>query len=542
MCDNCLYQRMDLLWTIMYNVIKLAWRALAVFTVCGLIVAPGAQARADNPNPDPRFGAVEAYMYPEAAVELGLGWDRMIIHWHQRQPDSFRQWVTSRDEKIWVDQAEEEGREVVALLMGTPDWATAGLFGRGVPRGLYMPVNHPGNYWARFVRQVVSEHKGQIKHWVIWNEPDIASDHPGAQFDGTVHDYYRLLKVAYLTAKAVDPQAVIHMAALTFWHDVVYGRDPYLRRLLEVASQDNSATLHNYYFDILTLHIYFKTETVYELIALHRQMLAQGGLSQPIWLNETNAPPMDDPESPWLTPLFPVSLDQQASFVVQATALAFGTGAERVAVYKHRDATPPEPGYEPYGLFSYSGLPRPASMAYGEVIKHLSGFTNVRHSATTGYHLVAFENERGTTLVVWARNNAASAINLFSNTWDSVTVYDKYGDPQRSIPDEVGFYTLMLPPAECPESVGCVVGGDPYFVVEDEGSGGDLFVTSATSTVMAGDSWQRMVHRICIDELGWDMSLIEIAKLAEVNRSHNQGVVGDYLWEDEEVEIVCWYK
>ena len=46
----------------------------------------------------------------------------------------------------------------------------------------------------------------------------------GNEFEGTVEDYYRLLKVAYLVMKEHDPQVTVHLAGLTYWHDVEAGR------------------------------------------------------------------------------------------------------------------------------------------------------------------------------------------------------------------------------------------------------------------------------------------------------------------------------
>src|SRR5579871_3605257 len=44
------------------------------------------------------------------------------------------------------------------------------------------------------------------------------------EFAGTVADYYKVVKVAYIAAHAVDPQVVIHLAGLTYFQDVVYSR------------------------------------------------------------------------------------------------------------------------------------------------------------------------------------------------------------------------------------------------------------------------------------------------------------------------------
>lgn len=224
--------------------------------------------------PDPRFGAVESYMAPEEAADLGVGWDRMIIQWYTHQPDKVDQWIVSAEETTRIATANAAGREVVALLMGTPAWATDGPGGGGVPRGLDLPVNDPGNLWAGFVRRVVGEYKGTITHWIIWNEPDIGLEDYGAQFAGSVEDYYQLLKVAYLAAKDANPNAVIHLGGLTYWHDIVYNRPSYLRRLLDVAAKDKTAKTHNYYFDVFTAHIYFRAETISNIITIYRKFCA----------------------------------------------------------------------------------------------------------------------------------------------------------------------------------------------------------------------------------------------------------------------------
>ena len=140
---------------------------------------------AGEPDPDPRFGAVEAYQRSQAAVELGVGWDRLIIEWFRVQPLGSQHWLpvfphglhsrTAPDNRTytnhithplsqndWVADARAAGREVAALLMGTPKWATEGVPVRGVPSGLYLPVQHPENHWANFVRRMVGKHGGRI--------------------------------------------------------------------------------------------------------------------------------------------------------------------------------------------------------------------------------------------------------------------------------------------------------------------------------------------------------------------------------------------
>jgi len=415
------------------------------------------------PSPDPRFGAVESYLAPDKATDLRVGWDRMIIQWYTRQPDKVEQWIAPPEETDRIKVATAAGREVVALLMGTPAWATDGPGGGGVPRGLYLPANDPGNLWAAFVRRVVGEYKGTIMHWIIWNEPDIALEDYGAQFAGTVEDYYQLLKVAYVVAKEANPGAVIHLGGLTYWHDFVHGRPSYLRRLLDVAVKDKTAKAYNYYFDVFTAHIYFRTETVFNIITIYRRILREYGLSKPIWLNETNAAPNDDPQYP-AGPMIPVTMDQQASFIIQANALALAAGAERIAVYKFVDDT--TSGYEPYGLFRFDRSARPAAEAYRVVTSHFANIKRVTVVQQPNYYSVTLTRRGAVTRVAWARLGQEVTIRLVPTARTKATLYDKSGKAYPITADRKGFYTLTLPAAVCDKSGECYVGGSPWVLVE----------------------------------------------------------------------------
>jgi hypothetical protein len=421
---------------------------------------------AQTPVPDPRFGAVEAYAAPRQAAELGVGWDRMIFHWNTRQPDGPRQWVVPGDEAGRLEEARLARREVVALLIGTPAWATDGTAHTGVPRGLYLPLDDPGNAWAAFVRRIVAERKDHIRHWIVWNEPDIAVDTYGVQFEGSVDDYYQLLKVAYLAAREADPQAVIHLAGLTYWHDVVHKRESFLRRLLYVARKDKSAAAQHYYFDVFTAHIYFRSETVLEIANFYRGILQQYRLEKPIWINETNAAPVDDPLYP-ASPLIQVTMEQQAAFIIQSHALALAAGVQRVAVYKLFDLVPPAPGGESYGLFRPDGSPRPAADAYRVVTAHFSGATRVTIVARSGYYLVTLTRGTALTRVAWARRAQPVTLPLRPSLGAvSAALYDPLGVSSPVPADARGDYVLTLAGADCNNPYGCVVGGAPWILVE----------------------------------------------------------------------------
>ncbi|MGQ0600970.1 MAG: hypothetical protein ACT4QE_04640, partial [Anaerolineales bacterium] len=240
------------------------WQRVTILTLAAtFVLLPATSAAQTKPPVDVRFGAIEAWMAPEEAAELRVGWDRLLIDWHLYQPTSAEDWTPPPDDEQRVNEAVAAGREMVMLLRGTPPWATDGPPYASPPRGLLLDPNNPGNLWANFIRKLATHYAGRVNRFIIWNEPDIAPDEYGAQFYGTIHEYYRMVKVAYLAAKQANPEAKIHLAGLTYWHDVVFGRRPFLQRYLEIVRNDPTAKDNNFYFDVATIHIYFRTETVF---------------------------------------------------------------------------------------------------------------------------------------------------------------------------------------------------------------------------------------------------------------------------------------
>ena len=237
------------------------------------------------------FGVVEGFWFPDVTCDLNAGWERIIFDWAQHQPEKADDWHTLNVDDRWLKAANQCNREIVALLKNTPAWATDGTPGAGVPRGLDLPVDDPDNVWASFVHRAAAYYASRgVNHFIIWNEPDIAPDTYGFEFEGTVEDYARLLKVGYLAAKQGNPASVIHLAGTTYWHDVNAGQRLYMDRLLEVIVNDPDAPANDFFFDIFSLHIYFRTDTVYDITTQARELLDSYDLQDKrIWINETNA-------------------------------------------------------------------------------------------------------------------------------------------------------------------------------------------------------------------------------------------------------------
>lgn len=103
---------------------------------------------------DPRFGVVESFWEPAEAADLQVGWDRILFLWHEIQPTGPDDWNTLHVLEEWLVDAQMNGRTVVGLLKSTPPWAADGEAYAGVPQGLYLPIDDPGNLWAVYLRRV----------------------------------------------------------------------------------------------------------------------------------------------------------------------------------------------------------------------------------------------------------------------------------------------------------------------------------------------------------------------------------------------------
>jgi hypothetical protein len=448
-----------------YKVSIRHWGALAVLALL-LIVGPISQSAAqaitredDQASVDPRFGIIEAFWKPEEAAELSVGWDRILFYWNEIQPTGPEDWNTLHVLEEWLDDAREQDRMVMGLLKNTPQWATDGEPFSGVPRGLYLPIDDPDNLWAGYIRKVVEYYAPLgVHNWIVWNEPEISPGVYGHEFSGTTQDYYQLLKVAYQAAKEHDPQAVIHLAGWSYWHDPTWLGD-----FLSIATADPEGPDNNYFFDAITLHIYFRVETVEELVEETEAIQERYGLRKPIWINETNASPNLDPDWPVVRPDFQVDLEQQAWYIVQAHALGFGAGAARVGVYKLLDVLLPEGG-ESFGILRPDGSRRPAFDAYRTTIQYLQDFIYpVGRQQDEEFYAFTFKRPESFTRVLWARN-ATDLILRVPALADEAQVISATGEA-RTISAYRGYYRIRLQGARCTPA--CDIGGPPIFLVEN---------------------------------------------------------------------------
>jgi len=438
-------------------------RLLARFLLVVLALAAVPVNIAAAPS-DIRFGAVEAFHAPAAAWQAGVAWERVRFHWAEIQAGGEESWDDGEftDEVLAHELA--AGRQVVGLLIGLPDWANE----NGIPRGLHLPHTDPGNTWATFVRKTVGRYAGRIDHWILWNEPDVwDANHPGHTWNGSVQDFFQLTRAGYVTAKESNPNAIIHLAAVTHWWDAAYGRELYFRRFLETLVADHNAAGNNYYFDVATLHLYFQPHYVFDITSYYYGLMGSFGIWKPIWIVETNAAPSMDPAWPVENPRFHVSLAEQAAYMPQALAMGMAAGAERIGVYKLID-TPGDKAAnpEPFGLVRADGSYRPAFTTFQVATNMLAGATRASRDRWDDVGQVTVEQQGGKTTVLFSRVPGPRTAQVPADG-PTGTLVDMWGNRQ-TVSSQNGIFDITLPAAPCSQSAGeyCIIGGPTFYLVQ----------------------------------------------------------------------------
>jgi hypothetical protein len=443
------------------------------------------------PDPARRFGVIGAYDDPSAAAELGIGWEQITFAWAAFQPDGPDDFVTESVDPAWLVAAGAAGREVVGLITAAPAWASDSGDSAAVPDGLDLPVRNSGNVWAAFVTRLAQTYAPQGVHrWVIYEEPNVQIGEGRVQFAGGVEDYARMLRAAYLAATAVDPQAQIHIAGMNSWVDAAAGREPYLARLLAVLRNDMDAPAYGYYFDVATARVFDSTQAVWDHIVQTRAMLENAGLlDKPIWLI-TNAGPTRDPQESADGAVFGITPDQQADFIVQAAAISYALGVERLAIDRLVDDFGPPPyqdvlglalsglGEAPdlplaWGLIRADGSRRPAFEAYRAVIELFAPTAAVVHYPHMTADLIILEQADRDVYVMWACGALTSQFVITSGAvGERAMLYESYRPAWQiaATPEEWPAAFMVTTPAAQPDANGFLtVAGSPRLLALDRG-------------------------------------------------------------------------
>jgi hypothetical protein len=361
-------------------------------------------------NPASRMG-VGMYLYrfndhPQAkkwmtkvcdlAARAGVKWTREEFHWNWIEPTRGRYDFSFFDQL--VDTATEHGISVYALCCYWTAW-TKSCTDEGIED------------YCRYLETLVRRYGDRIKHWEIWNEPNIFF------WSCPREMYVKLLTRAYETIKSVDPDAQV-LGCSTAGIDTGFVK--------MVMDRDGP-------FDALTVHPYRGVLDPRSFIGELRDTRKLVG-GRDVWITEMG----------WPSHVGGLSEREQANHVARTYISALASGAARsVAWYDFR-----EDGFDPYynehhfGLIRNDLVPKMGYRALAAVGRLISTATH-EADLDLGDGVIAFRfrDEDRRIVALWSTDRTRLA-SLDTRGVD-VQILNAIGEPAYQAEDR-GRYTIVL--------------------------------------------------------------------------------------------------
>lgn len=245
-----------------------------ILAFCAVLGCGGLAPGAESPSPYgvcAHLGGGQEYDDLVREVELmqaaGIRWARADFTWGAIEPADGRFDFAAYDRVV----SESLAHGVMPLPILCYDSPWAGLAHQNLPA------------WTRFVGTVVRRYADRVKHWEVWNEPNIEFWKPKPD----PAQYAALLKATHAAIKGVDPGL-----------QVVYGGTAgipldFIRKTLELGAGAG--------FDIMAIHPYSYPDTperggrLREIDAL-KALLTEFKAPTRLWITETGWPTHRDPE------------------------------------------------------------------------------------------------------------------------------------------------------------------------------------------------------------------------------------------------------
>jgi GH35 family endo-1,4-beta-xylanase len=263
--------------------------------------------------------------------------------WHWEYPD------------FVVRAAEHYGLDLIVRLDGLPAWAAE--------EAAAGQADNLSDDYAVFAGTVARRYRGQIRGYIVWNEPNLAKEWVGRPPDPAA--YTELLRRAYEAIKAADPEATVVSAGLASTnHQDDKAMDD--RVFLEAMYQAGARA----HFDALGAHPYgfayppddprsaHDGLNLARLLDLREIMGAHGDVDKPVWVTELGWTTAGVGESSWLT----VTPQQQADHLTGAwrRARREWPWLQVFTVWNLSQGLPPTDEKAGYSLLDESGEPKPA--------------------------------------------------------------------------------------------------------------------------------------------------------------------------------------
>jgi polysaccharide biosynthesis protein PslG len=234
------------------------------------------------------LGEAELAREMDSYRAAGSRWVRIDVNWSLIQRGGPTSYEWEPFDRV-VRAATSRGLRVLAGVLYTPAWARP-----GTPDAAYPPADLAT--YANFCRAAVAHYAPLgVKHWEIWNEPNIPFWKP----EPDPARYAQMLKLAYPAIKQADPQAFVISAGLSPYGG--YGNTApglmnpvtFLERMYAAGAAGSFDALgwHPYNFGGLFFHPMSAWSQLSETQPSARSlMVAAGDGAKQIWGTEFGAP------------------------------------------------------------------------------------------------------------------------------------------------------------------------------------------------------------------------------------------------------------
>ncbi len=347
----------------------------------------------------------------------GSVWARNDLWWGQIEPEA--DWWDWRKCDSVVDRFREHGQNLLAILCYDAAWSDD-----------TSPVTPEAREeWLDYVRHMVERYGDRVRHWEVWNEPNLAEFwHPAPNLPA----YIEMLRETHDAIKAIDPEAQI-VGVCTSGVPL-----DFIRPILDAGG--------GAWMDALSVHPYqVQGPTVFSPLIPHGQLQmlrddldARGLEDLPIWITEEG----------WKT-LGEVDHATQARYVAQFYVSVLAQGlAERIYWFNLTDWGEPDlPSGGHYGLVEIDHTPKPAYAAFNNLIARLHDFDAVEDQSDpdAGFYRFEFHRPAGhdhpeeNVTVVWSEGEPR-VIEIPAST----AVIDLVGSPISPRPLRVGASPIYL--------------------------------------------------------------------------------------------------
>ncbi|MBN2447128.1 MAG: beta-galactosidase, partial [Phycisphaerae bacterium] len=317
------------------------------------------------------------------AAAAGVKWTREELNWRLIEPRQGEFDFEFFD--TMVETAQRHGISVYGLLCYSTPWCQPPITDEFI------------EHYCRYVRAMVGRYGERIKYWEIWNEPNIFF------WPGPKERYPVLLKRAYETVKAVDPDAQV-LGCSTAGIDTTF-----IQMVVEQGAPFDALTIHPYRHDLNTHAFMNELRAVRELV---------GG--RDVWITEMG----------WPSHIGGLSEREQAGYVARTYIAALASGAVRsVSWYDFReDGADPFYNEHHFGLVRGDLTPKAGYRALATV-GSLLGSTRIESELELGDGLTGFVFADGSRRIAIVWSDEATQVVRLKFGADDVALLDFAGMP-----------------------------------------------------------------------------------------------------------------